>query len=269
VSGDREAAIWNVRTGELHRTMQGHAGGVTCLAMWSVERRDLRMEGGRRLMATGSVDATCKLWSTTADNRCLRTYEGHDATVTAVMFGGDANHEILVSTCMDRTTRVWQLSSVACLAVLPEVSACRCGVWAASLLGAERPAIVTGSYGDAKIWRVPHAETDRPESWAKGAKHRCVQVFAKTEGRVHCVRVKALFDRRAVVVTASHDTVHIWAPVLDANGVRAPFTLEWLVAFAASGIVQDSVGINHWSRPVWDIFEPLYLAQIELVFHDS
>jgi len=31
----------------------------------------------------------------------------------------------------------------------------------------------------------------------------------------------------------------------------------------------DSVGINHWSRPAWDIFKPLYLAQIELVFHDS
>ena len=30
-----------------------------------------------------------------------------------------------------------------------------------------------------------------------------------------------------------------------------------------------SVAINHWSRPAWDIFKPLYLAQIELVFHDS
>jgi hypothetical protein len=33
--------------------------------------------------------------------------------------------------------------------------------------------------------------------------------------------------------------------------------------------VASSVGINHWSRPARDIFKPLYLAQIELVFHDS
>ena len=33
--------------------------------------------------------------------------------------------------------------------------------------------------------------------------------------------------------------------------------------------VVGSVGINHWSMPAWDIFKPLYLAQSELVFHDS
>ena len=35
------------------------------------------------------------------------------------------------------------------------------------------------------------------------------------------------------------------------------------------GEAMPSVGINHWSGPAWDIFKPLYLAQIELDFHYS
>ena len=56
-------------------------------------------------------------------------------------------------------------------------------------------------------------------------------------------------------------------------------TLEEVRAFVEGGpdpcgypvIVKAAhgVGINHRSRRAWDIFKPLYLAQIELVFHDS
>ena len=242
-STDRSASEWNIRTGEHVLGMGGgvgaHVGGVTCMSMRSIERRDLRMEGGRRVVATGSVDKTCKLWSCASDDRCLRSYEGHGATVTAVCICGDHNHEILLSTSMDRTCRAWHLSSEEELVRLDEATSVMCLAFHETLLGGQ-PSFVTGSYGDAKVWRVPQVDADVAEAWAALPEDkRIVQTFAKTEGRVHRVCVATLFDRREVVVTASRDTVNFWAPVLDADGVKEPFILEWLVAFAASGLVHD------------------------------
>jgi hypothetical protein len=70
---------------------------------------------------------------------------------------------------------------------------------AASLLGGATAlgATMTGSYGDAKVWRVPQVDADVAEAWAALPEDkRIVQTFAKTEGRVHRVCVATLFDRR-------------------------------------------------------------------------
>ena len=262
-SADRRAHEWNIRTGERILSMGSgpgaHTGTVTCMMITSIERRDLRMEGGRRVAVTGSVDRSCRLWSCASDDRCLRVYEGHEATVTDVVICGDRNHEILISTSMDHTVRVWHLSSEDCLCVLEHGSSVMCLAFHETLMGGA-PAVVTGAYGDAKVWRLPQVESDTREAWddVLGARRQLVQAFAETEGRVHRVAVTTLFDRREMVVTASRDTVNFWAPALDADGVREPFTLEWLVSLAASGIVHDLCLRPHaFFKPATAFTEPV------------
>ena len=75
-----------------------------------------------------------------------------------------------------------------------------------------------------------------------------------------------LFSDRDAVAARTADVFSDFSSFLldvDAKSRGLLFRHGWLVE------VLLSVGINHWSRPAWDIFKPLYLAQIELVFHDS
>ena len=96
------------------------------------------------------------------------------------------------------------------------------------------------------------------------------------------VRITAVSRSVASVLEAVGDLSYAWeilgdyVAVLHARVRAEPRTAVLLRATFLKlasildvPLVRISVGINHWSRPAWDIFKPLYLAQIELVFHDS
>ncbi len=74
----------------------GHENKVTAAAFSS--------DG--RLVATGSLDGTAKIWSL-ADGRVVATLRGHNKPLTDVAFSRDS--QLIVTTSRDGTARIWRV----------------------------------------------------------------------------------------------------------------------------------------------------------------
>lgn len=59
--------------------------------------------------ASCSADLTIKVWDVANDYKCIRTFYGHDHSVSSVCFlpSGD----VIVSASRDKTIKLWELSS--------------------------------------------------------------------------------------------------------------------------------------------------------------
>jgi WD40 repeat protein/serine/threonine protein kinase len=90
------------RIGWLARTFEGHAGGVTSVALGADGRYGL----------SGSYDKTLKLWDLSS-GCCVRTFEGHAKAVTSVALGPDGRYGL--SGSYDNTVKLWELSSGRCV----------------------------------------------------------------------------------------------------------------------------------------------------------
>ena len=88
--------LWDVVTGKLVGTLEGHTGGVTAAA-WS---RD------GKILATASSDKSVRLWDVAG--KPIRTLSGHEGPVLCVAW---ADGKTLASGSSDKTVRVWQSGS--------------------------------------------------------------------------------------------------------------------------------------------------------------
>ncbi|MCA9875801.1 MAG: hypothetical protein KC441_19150, partial [Anaerolineales bacterium] len=99
---DGTARIWDLGSGDLLRTLSGHAGPVLSVAF--------SPDGAR--LATTSVDRTAKLWNTQT-GQVLRTLLGHTAPVNSVVFSPDGTQ--LATASADGTAQINELNSVTAL----------------------------------------------------------------------------------------------------------------------------------------------------------
>jgi WD domain, G-beta repeat/CHAT domain len=104
VSGasDRTLRVWDLETGRVVATLQGHAGRVKACAV---------TPDGRRLVS-GSDDHTLKVWDLES-GRPVATLQGHPGGAIACAVAPDGRR--LVSGSADRTLKVWDLESGVCL----------------------------------------------------------------------------------------------------------------------------------------------------------
>lgn len=107
-SEDRDIRLWNARDGKQLLTLTGHQGAVYGVAFDPT---------GRTLISGGS-DRTVKLWDTSS-GRLLRTLEGATKDLACVGFMFDGR---ITASIGDDMIRLWDSSSGACLAVVPERS---------------------------------------------------------------------------------------------------------------------------------------------------
>jgi WD40 repeat protein len=77
-SADHTLKLWDVATGKLVRTLEGHSDEVTSVAF---------SPDGRTVLS-GSWDHTLKLWDA-ATGKLVRTFERHSLGVTSVAFSPD------------------------------------------------------------------------------------------------------------------------------------------------------------------------------------
>ncbi len=99
LSGANTARLINIETGEVVQEYLGHSSRINSAAFSS--------DGS--LLATGSADATIRLWETET-GRLLTVFEGHSGQVRTVMFSSD-DSKILTSSA-DATIRLWSVTGL-------------------------------------------------------------------------------------------------------------------------------------------------------------
>lgn len=87
----------NVSQIRLMRQLEGHTGGVECVAF----------SPDGTLLASGSADTSVRLWRV-ADGEPLHTLEGHTASVLCLAFSPDG--ALLASGSADTTVQLWRVA---------------------------------------------------------------------------------------------------------------------------------------------------------------
>ena len=137
----RTVQLWDPTTSQLRGTLEGHAVGVTGVAispdgtlvatadrspevrLWDARTQQLRAalpgHGGQvlsvafspdgRALATGGQDGAVRLWDVVTGRR-KATLTGHEGPVEAVAFAPDGTR--LASGGYDKTVRVWDLTTI-------------------------------------------------------------------------------------------------------------------------------------------------------------
>lgn len=105
-SEDSNINIFDVETGELRMTLEGHEGGV-----WALQYLG-------NVLVSGSTDRTVRLWDMTT-GQCLQVFEGHTSTVRCLQILPvsklapglqDCSH-VIITGSRDSTLRVWKMPS--------------------------------------------------------------------------------------------------------------------------------------------------------------
>ncbi|KAI9475784.1 MAG: quinon protein alcohol dehydrogenase-like superfamily [Benjaminiella poitrasii] len=96
-SYDKTAIVWDLETGEVLRTLRGHA---RCI-------RTLQADDTK--LVTGSMDNTLRIWNHHT-GQCIRILEGHTDGVVHLNF----NCRILASGSADATIKIWNFQTGEC-----------------------------------------------------------------------------------------------------------------------------------------------------------
>ena len=95
---DSTVRIWDIKTGELLKTFNGHTHIVESVS-WDTNSERI---------ASGSLDKTVRIWDIKT-GELLKTFNGHTDNVTSVSW--DTNSERIASGSWDNTVRIWDANT--------------------------------------------------------------------------------------------------------------------------------------------------------------
>jgi len=104
-TGDGCISVYNYNTmEEVVDPIEAHdSHGIMCLAV----------NPTHSYVLSASDDHTIKIWDWTKEWQCIGTFEGHNHTVTQVMFD-PRNSESFASASLDQTIKIWNIRSETC-----------------------------------------------------------------------------------------------------------------------------------------------------------
>lgn len=163
-SEDANINIFDVRTGELKMTLEGHEGGV-----WALQYLG-------NILVSGSTDRTVRIWNMTS-GQCLQVFEGHTSTVRCLQIiplpncpETESDRHLIITGSRDSTLRIWKLpqldepSQNASRSPASNVSEDGNVYFVRALLGhsqsvraiaADHDTLVSGSYDcSVRVWRI-------------------------------------------------------------------------------------------------------------------
>lgn len=192
---DDTVTVWDLSRGASIGSLAGHNASVQCIQM------------DNNIVATGSADATVKLWDiANSSEPLLETFAAHLGEVTALNFHGTT----LVSGSSDKTIRQWDMATGRCVQTLDVL-------WAAAQSS-------IGGDADDSRWRRQSAlvGADRPADFvgalqvfdaalATGTADGVVRLWDLRTGQVH----RTLVGHTGAVTCLQFDDAHLVTGSLD------------------------------------------------------
>ena len=137
-SADRTIRIWNLTTGQLEQTLNGHTDSVLALAI---------TPGGRFLLS-GSADKTIKIWDLHQPTLKPQIFAYHEGWVTSLAITNDGKY--LVSGSTDSKIKLWNLSTKELIyTIVKNTSA----IWSIAI-SPDGKTIASGSIDKTVIWEL-------------------------------------------------------------------------------------------------------------------
>ncbi|HTX69164.1 MAG TPA: helix-turn-helix domain-containing protein [Thermoleophilia bacterium] len=193
-----EIRVWRVADRTPLWTVQGHLGGIWCLAL----------SGDGQVVASGGFGGTVKLWEA-ASGRPLARLEGHAGVVWGIALSADGR--LAASGGADGTVRLWDAVSGRPLATLEGHDGF---VWSVALSADGRLAASGGADGTVRLWDARNG-----------------RALATIEGHTGGVRGVTLSADGRLVASGGFDAnVRLW----EAGSGRALATLEGHAAAVSS-----------------------------------
>ncbi|KTW28351.1 uncharacterized protein T551_02770 [Pneumocystis jirovecii RU7] len=102
---DSTIKIWDWETGDFERTLKGHTKAVLDI--------DFNAFSDSNYLVSCSSDLTIKLWDSENDYKNIKTFYGHDHSISSVKFLPPSGDRI-VSVSRDRNIKIWEISTGFC-----------------------------------------------------------------------------------------------------------------------------------------------------------
>lgn len=222
---DSTVKIWDVRSGNLLRTFQGHGA-----------MRAVAFDPQGETLASGSFDKTVELWEARS-GKLLRALEGHETSILSLAF--DPQGRILAAGSFGNSVKLWEARSGKLLRTLEGHES---GVWSVAF-DRQGETLASGSFDKTvKLWEV-----------------RSGKLLRTLEGGPRPVGSVA-FDRKGKTLASGHfdNTVKLW----DVQSGTLLRTLEGhtadveIIAFSSDGCLLASKSGDHtirlWDCETWD-----------------
>lgn len=181
VSGslDDTLKIWNLQTGQLMYTLEGHARGVN----------DLVLGSGGQVLASCGDDDVVKIWNL-SEGTLLHVLKGHMRDVTSVAIG--VKGFLLASGSEDMTIKLWKLDKGTLLKTLTGSAGM---IRSVALTSDEETLISGGMDNKVRVWNAQSGQQ--------------VRVFS---GHLNTVNQVAISPDNCMLASASKDrTVRLWS----------------------------------------------------------
>ncbi|KAJ3028966.1 Positively regulates the activity of the minus-end directed microtubule motor protein dynein [Rhizophlyctis rosea] len=268
-SEDATIRLWDHDSGEHERTLKGHTKAVADV-QWNGKGDllatlifgDLNAVFGEKRVSC-SADMSLKLWDSAAEYSCIRTFYGHDHSVSSVAFTPDG--DTLISASRDTTIKVWEVASGFCTRTIVGHDD-----WVRSALPSPDGALLVSCANDqsVRLWDITTGEC---RGDLRGHEHvvECV-AFAPDASYPALLQLGALNEKdphisgRFIASGSRDKTIKIWDTVTN----QSIFTLaghdNWLrgLVFHPSGKYLLSVADDKTLK-VWDLATGRCLRSID------
>jgi len=261
-SGDKTLKVWDIKNGEVIRTLEGHTSWITSVSVTP--------DG--RFAISASYDKTLKVWELETGKE-IRTLEGHTHWVTSVSVTPDGRFAISAS--LDETLKVWELCSGKKIRTLAGYIGSASSV---SVTPDNRFAIFASEKKTLKVCDIKSGKTIRtlvghtqwirsvsvtPDGrFAISASHdKTLKVWEletgkeirTLEGHINWVTSVSVTPDGRLAISVSYDkTLKVWE--LQSGAVIAAFSADsplWTCAVAPDGrtiVAGDGLGRVHFLR---------------------